>query len=139
MITDFLWVALGGGLGSLARFGVSQLFSSTPAAYEILGINLLGSFIMGAVMPWSLAHGQRGRLFFGVGVLGGFTTFSTFVLDMALLLNSHGYISAFSYGVGGLGFGLAACWMGAVCMRAWLKAGGSQAELGTEPENEDVS
>lgn len=137
MMSDLLWVALGGGLGSLARFGITRVFSYAPAAYDILAINLLGSFIMGALILWSSAHRQRGRLFLGVGVLGGFTTFSTFVLNMQVLAAGSGLIGALGYGVGGLMGGLAACAAGAFCMNLWYKFSDSPLES-QGAEDEDV-
>ncbi len=135
---DFFLVALGGGLGSVARFGASQIFGASPGVYTILGINLLGSYIMGAVMPWSSAQKQRGRSFLGVGVLGGFTTFSTFILEMYGLAHGPGFMQAFIYGVGGLGCGLGACWAGAFSF-SLLNARYDRAEPETELENEEIS
>lgn len=95
-----LLVALGGALGAVLRHlvgeGALRLFSlSLPLS--TLAINILGSFLLG----WLIGAGmeRRAALFFGVGVLGGFTTFSSFsVQALALLerapLQALGYILA---------------------------------------------
>jgi CrcB protein len=88
-------VALGGVLGSLARWGVGLAFP-TPAGtfpWATFGINVLGSLLMGVlvvvVTEVYTAH-PLVRPFLGVGVLGGFTTFSTFAVDaQSLLLSGH--------------------------------------------------
>ncbi|GLZ33896.1 hypothetical protein Lesp02_60840 [Lentzea sp. NBRC 105346] len=71
-------VSLGGGLGALARY----LLSAGP--WSIFGINVAGSFLIGALM--ASAPSPRVRAFLGTGVLGGFTTFSAYALDLSWLL-----------------------------------------------------
>ena len=85
---SFLWVALGGAIGSALRFGVNL------AAPRLLGnefpwatftVNIVGSFLMGlfaAVLAEKFADQPDLRLFLTTGVLGGFTTFSAFSLDI---------------------------------------------------------
>jgi CrcB protein len=87
----FLIVFLGGGIGSGIRHGLNigigrLLGNGFP--YATLLINVTGSFIMGAVAGYFAFKGgasQHWRLFFTTGILGGYTTFSTFSLDAALL------------------------------------------------------
>jgi fluoride exporter len=88
-------VALGGVLGSLARWGVGLAVPTPPGTFPwaTFGINVLGSLLMGVlvvvVTEFSTAH-PLVRPFLGVGVLGGFTTFSTFAVDaQGLLLTGH--------------------------------------------------
>ncbi|HEY4368844.1 MAG TPA: fluoride efflux transporter CrcB [Steroidobacteraceae bacterium] len=118
---EFLIVFLGGGLGSAGRHGTNLLAARLfGVAYPVgtLCINVLGSFLMGVVVEYfALKSGlsQQLRLFLATGILGGFTTFSTFSLEAALL-NSRGepgaavlYIAAsIVLGVGALYLGLAA-------------------------------
>jgi fluoride exporter len=114
-----LLVMLGGAIGAGARFAVGQavadrLASTFPVA--TLAVNLCGCLAMGALAGW-LARSDAGdawRLFLGVGVLGGFTTFSAFSLDWwqlmergatgaattYLLLSVGGALAAFALGLG---------------------------------------
>jgi CrcB protein len=87
----YLIVFLGGGIGSAMRHGVNiaatrALGSAFP--YGILLINVSGSFVMGLVAAYFAFKGdasQDWRLFLTTGILGGYTTFSAFSLDAALL------------------------------------------------------
>ena len=87
----YLVVFLGGGLGAALRHGVNlaaaRLFG-TAFPYGTLAVNVIGSLAMGLIAAWFAFKGdasQHWRLFFTTGVLGGFTTFSAFSLDVALL------------------------------------------------------
>ncbi|MFD5828769.1 fluoride efflux transporter FluC [Lentzea sp. NPDC060358] len=74
-------VSLGGGLGAVARYGLSL---AVPGAWGLFLINVLGSFLIGVLMgrvPRPLV-----RAFFGVGVLGGFTTFSSYAASWSWAL-----------------------------------------------------
>nr|WP_279232662.1 fluoride efflux transporter CrcB [Thermus neutrinimicus] len=84
-------VALGGALGSLLRYGLGawvQALTGPSFPYSTLLINALGSFLIGVVIRLSLegALSGEGRLFLAVGVLGGFTTFSTFTYETLALI-----------------------------------------------------
>lgn len=117
---EFLLVFLGGGLGSAARHGVNVLAAKLWGVQFPIGtlcINILGSFAMGVVVEyWAVKSGfpQQGRLFLTTGVIGGFTTFSAFSLEVALL-NSRGelvlaalyIVSSIALGVGSLYVGMA--------------------------------
>jgi fluoride exporter len=88
-------VALGGVLGSLARWGLGLAVPTPPGTFPwtTFGINVLGSLLMGVLVvvatEVSTAH-PLVRPFLGVGVLGGFTTFSTFAVEAQdLLLTGH--------------------------------------------------
>jgi CrcB protein len=88
---NFLIVFLGAGLGGACRHGVNlaamRLFD-IAFPYGTLAINVLGCFAMGIIAEyWALKSGlpQPVRLFLTTGLLGGFTTFSAFSLDAALL------------------------------------------------------
>jgi CrcB protein len=87
----FLIVFLGGGLGAALRHGVNLAAArllGTAFPYGTLAINVLGSLAMGLIAEYfALKVGlpQRWRLFLTTGVLGGFTTFSAFSLEAALL------------------------------------------------------
>ena len=77
-------VFVGGGIGALLRWGLGRLIGGPVAT---LGVNVIGCFAMGLLAGWLLERpgGEQWRLLLGVGLLGGFTTFSAFALDFALL------------------------------------------------------
>jgi CrcB protein len=79
-----LFVAVGGGLGVLARWGINRLtLHSDALIWSTVGINIVGSFFLGllAAEHW---FGRDLREGIGVGFLGGFTTFSTFSVQVVL-------------------------------------------------------
>lgn len=90
MQTAFV-VFLGAGFGGAARYGLNVIVTrimGTGFPFGILLINLLGCFVMGIFAGWFALRGEPGtsmRLFLMTGVLGGFTTFSAFALDTAIL------------------------------------------------------
>jgi CrcB protein len=119
-----LHVALGGAIGSVLRYQAGrwtawwlgpQAVGAFP--WATLGVNALGSVLMGVLAGWLARHGQGGdqlRLLLGVGLLGGFTTFSAFSLELVLLMQRGQFALAVLYlllsvglGVSGLVFGLA--------------------------------
>ena len=89
----FLLVGIGGAIGSIARYGsgvlVGRVWSSSFPLATML-VNIAGSLIMGLFIGWlarsTPAWQADARLFFAVGVLGGFTTLSSFSLDTVVLL-----------------------------------------------------
>jgi CrcB protein len=87
----YLVVFLGGGIGAALRHGVNLAVArllGTAFPYGTLMINITGSFIMGVVAAYFAFKGdasQHWRLFLTTGILGGYTTFSAFSLDAALL------------------------------------------------------
>lgn len=91
-MNSFIVVAIGAGIGGALRHGVNVaalrlLGSGFP--YGTFTVNIVGSLIMGLLAGW-FAHkadpGQGWRLFLTTGILGGFTTFSAFSLDTAVLV-----------------------------------------------------
>ena len=112
-----LSVAAGGAVGAWLRFMAGRLIGATPFPVVTLTVNVLGSLAMGLLAGWLARHGQGGeqwRLLLGVGVLGGFTTFSAFSLELALMIERGAMAQAATYvalsllgGVGGLFAGLA--------------------------------
>ena len=93
-MTRILLVALGGAIGASARYGLNVGFGRlAPGAqwpWATLTANLVGGLLMGVLVGWLAHRGgaaqEQIRLFAAVGVLGGFTTFSAFSLETALML-----------------------------------------------------
>lgn len=101
---SFLLVGLGGGLGAMARYGVGVLIGrSWHVGFPLatLLVNILGSLLMGLFVGYLVKTTPdwqaSARLFVAVGVLGGFTTFSTFSLDVISLLERGHIGSAILY------------------------------------------
>lgn len=107
-------VALGGALGSLARYGVgvaAARWFGLAFPWGTLVVNVLGAFAMG-VLAARLGPEQVGqRLLLGVGLLGGFTTFSAFSIETVRLMQQRLDL-AMLYVMGSLVFGVSACWLG---------------------------
>jgi CrcB protein len=87
----FLIVAAGGALGSAARYGTSHLAGlllPTSFPYGTFLVNAIGCFVFGAIAGFAEGRGAltpEARLFWLVGVLGGFTTFSSYAYDTVVL------------------------------------------------------
>jgi CrcB protein len=118
-------ISLGGALGSLARWGTSAAWPTTDAAvpWATVGVNVLGSALLGLLMVLVRRRGREGRYvrpFLGVGVLGGYTTFSTYALDVHDLVLAHRPELAGLYLVGSVLGGLLAVWAGVAAGRALL-------------------
>ena len=116
----WLLVGLGGALGSMARHGLNHIIHqrnlTTTFPIGIFIINVLGSAIIGAVAG-GLASGRfslsfEGRTFVVVGLLGGFTTFSSFSLDTFALIRDGHLESAFLNVIGQVGLSLIGVWAG---------------------------
>ena len=115
MIKDFLLVGLGGALGSMLRFAAGMAIGVRTIPFATFVINIIGSFIIGLVVAFSLkneAFALNWRVFLATGLCGGFTTFSAFSLENLQLLQ-EGRLGMFAlYAVSSLLFGLAAVWLG---------------------------
>lgn len=115
-----LIVGLGGGLGATLRYLVTLWIPGGAIPDAILLINALGSFLIGLLMALSDEFGvvsPTGRLFVGVGMLGGFTTFSTYIEGVYQLLRGQRIIGAYGYAIGSLLLGLVGAWLGLVAVR----------------------
>jgi fluoride exporter len=110
-------VAAGGVLGSLARYaaGLALPHASGGFAWATFLVNVSGSLAMGVLMAWIWSMERphpRLRPFLGVGVLGGWTTFSSFALDAHTMLDAGRGGLAAAYVVGSLAAGLVAVALG---------------------------
>ena len=122
-----LHVALGGAIGAVLRYQTGRglthwLGAQTVTAFPwaTLTVNIVGSLAMGLLAGFLARHGQGGeqwRLLLGVGVLGGFTTFSAFSLELMLLIERGQAGQAFIYGAVSVLAGLSALYIGLIAMR----------------------
>jgi len=117
-----LVVAVGGALGSLGRWALSQAVTTAPGGFPwaTLLANVSGGFAIGVLMVFVLDVWTPSRLvrpFLGVGVLGGFTTVSTYLLDTRALIVADRAPLAASYVFGTLAAGLTAVWAGILLAR----------------------
>jgi fluoride exporter len=115
-------VAAGGGIGAAARYGASLVWptEATGFPWTTLAVNALGCASIGVFMVvitdgWA-AH-RLVRPFFGTGVLGGFTTFSTYAVDIRHLIQAHRAATGMVYLGVTLLAALAAVWSGAAATR----------------------
>ena len=121
-MTEFLLVAAGGAVGAVARYAVTLLMRPVSGTFpwHTLGVNVAGSFLLGllmALLPEGDA-GERLRLLLGVGVLGGFTTFSAFSVDALTLAQQDQWLSAAAYVLGSVVAALAGAAAGYAAGRA---------------------
>lgn len=120
-----LIVAAGGALGAVARYGLGTLAGRlAPGSvwpWGTFGANLIGGLLMGLVAGWlafrSGAEGETIRLFAAVGVLGGFTTFSAFSLETALMIERRQFAMAGGYVVASVVLSIAALFLGLMVAR----------------------
>lgn len=119
-----LAVFSGGGLGALLRYGVTIGISQRMGPgfpWWTFVINVTGSFVIGVVAELtqtrSFAAAPFVRVFFMVGVIGGYTTFSTFSLDALNLINERAGFMALLYVIGSVVLGLAAAFCGVAMTR----------------------
>ena len=121
------YVALGGAIGALLRYqagrGMTHLLGPivvTALPWATLTVNVVGSLAMGLLAGFLARHGQGGaqwRLFLGVGVLGGFTTFSAFSLELMVLIERGQAAQGLVYAVVSVLAGLSALYVGLILMR----------------------
>jgi fluoride exporter len=120
---NYLWVGIGGFLGANARYLLSVWIArryGTIFPYGTVVINVSGSFAIGffleLVSERFMVH-PYWRLFFAVGFLGAYTTFSTFSFENLILIQEGtGFLSLFNM-VGSVVLGLGAVWLGVVVAR----------------------
>jgi CrcB protein len=120
-----LLVAVGGGLGTALRFGVGRwaLALLGPGfPFGTFAVNIIGGFLMGLLAGWLARFGEGGeelRLLLGVGVLGGFTTFSAFSLEVFNMINRAEVALAAAYAMSSVAGSVLAVLAGVWLMRSF--------------------
>jgi CrcB protein len=121
-----LAVAAGGALGATARYLLDRFIeqrSFTVFPWSTLTVNVSGCFVVGLVIAALVDRHHLPtwlRVGLVVGVLGGYTTFSTFAQESLDLIEAEDFAAAFAYTLGSLGLGVAAVYLGAAIGRAVL-------------------
>lgn len=120
-------VATGGAIGALGRYqlgrAVTNAVGDAPAAsfpWATLAVNILGCFLIGLLYGWFIRQGATNenlRLLLGVGILGGFTTFSSFGLETLALLQRGAIGPALAYIAASMLVGLMAVFVGMTAIR----------------------
>ncbi len=122
-MNPIILVMSGGAIGAGLRYGLSRAvpFSSGGWPWPTFAANVLGGLAMGALAAWVLRGDNSAeplRLFVGVGVLGGFTTFSAFSLEMAQMIERGQVGLAAGYAFASVLLALAALFAGMIAAKA---------------------
>jgi CrcB protein len=122
-LSKTLIIALGGAFGANARYwlgGAIQSRLGTTFPWQTMAINVLGSLVIGVFMEMSLreAWDPRWRLFIAIGILGGFTTYSTFAYESVNLLSDRSYDWGMFYILGTPILCVISAWVGRAIARA---------------------
>ena len=113
---SILGVFLGGGVGSVLRWLICCKITSH---WGTMVVNVLGAFLIGCAYTYfqkNLVDNTNLKLFIMTGLLGGFTTFSTYLLNFSILISENNYTEAFSYLLLSIVIGLIALALGMKCM-----------------------
>lgn len=125
-MSKVLLIGLGGFMGAAMRYTtgliVTRIFGEAGFPYGTFAVNIVGSFLGGFVLSLPGPEGiisPTARLFFITGLLGAFTTFSTFSYETwNLFREGSGFPAVLNLGIHII-FGLAAVWMGSILARFW--------------------
>ena len=121
-------VALGGAAGAALRYQIGRAMTNwlgapivTAFPFATLAVNAVGSLLMGLLAGWLARHGgensEQLRVLLGVGLLGGFTTFSAFSLEMVLMIERGQYLFASLYAILSFALGISGLMVGLAVMR----------------------
>ena len=123
----YLIVFLGGGLGAMLRHGVNllgaRLFPGAGFPLATLTVNITGSIVMGvlaAIFAFKGGGSQHWRLFLTTGILGGYTTFSSFSLDVAVLYERGDLVMAAVYILASVAIAIVGLFLGLAVTRYFL-------------------
>jgi len=117
-VKQALLVFIGGGLGSMIRFGISKVFNNPENSFPIgtFGVNVIGSFLIGLFIGLAVKHSSsintNTLLFLSTGFCGGFTTFSAFAQENYALLKAGDFTSFLIYTTASIFIGILAVFIG---------------------------
>ena len=111
---NFLWVFIGGGIGSVLRYVIGLCIGAAAFPWATIAVNVCGSLAIGLFGGWGERFGwsEAVRLALTVGLCGGFTTFSTFSKESLALVQSGRWCTFAAYAIGSIAIGLAAVALG---------------------------
>jgi CrcB protein len=120
MALTYLWIAVGGAIGSILRFWISSLLAQSSGETFPIGtliVNVSGSLVIGLFVALAAPEGRwlagpSLRAFFMIGLCGGYTTFSSFSLQTLTLMQEGQWVRAALYTVASVLLCLAAVWLG---------------------------
>jgi fluoride exporter len=122
-------IVIGGMLGTSVRLVLETTFGTTPAQWPwtTFGINVVGSFALGALLELLATNDDTGwrrsvRLGVGTGILGGFTTYSTFSVETVELLRDGAWFAGLGYAVASLIAGVSAAIAAMLIVRAFRRS-----------------
>lgn len=121
-----LWIGLGGFLGANSRYWLGSLVQrwlGTGFPWATALVNISGAFLIGIIATLfadRAIDNDNLRLFLIVGVLGGYTTFSSYTWEALNLMQNDRYLLAFGYIVGSNVIGIAACMLGVFVAKAFF-------------------
>ena len=131
---DLVAVAVGGGLGSVARYLLATAFPAGHGfPWAIFVVNVSGCFCLGLLMVYLLEVWPPHRFlrpFLAIGLIGGYTTFSTYAGGVLTLLNGHAFALADAYALSSVVAALIAVWSG---LKAGRFAAGLQVRTRARP------
>lgn len=121
-VVKSLWVGLGAFIGANARFWLGELFGHRAFPWATFAINVSGSLAIGIYYAWELRHNPHSahRLFWAVGLCGGFTTFSAFSWETLRMMEKGEWLACGGYVIGSVVLTIAACASGFFLTRSML-------------------
>lgn len=131
-LLGYLVVFIGAGIGGVLHHAVNRAGTAllgTAFPWNTFFVNVTGCLVMGLLAGWFTFRGAGGggqmlRLFLLTGILGGYTTFSAFSLDMALLWERGAIGPCLSYGIASVGLSILGVFSGLALIRMTVQAAG---------------
>lgn len=119
---QLLLIALAGAVGTLVRYGIGVAVGPQSYPWGTLGINVAGSFLLGGLLAATPRMPESVSVALAVGLLGAFTTFSTFSVETLALVRSGQVVPALGYAAASVTLGLAAAAAGYYLVRILANA-----------------